>query len=226
MVRTCTASASLSSRRLRSSSLLSVVASSTRWRSHAVSAVAPICSVIAAAWSSSPTWRRSVIRRSPSTIASTRAGRPSSSVIASISDATPFSRSTRAQWCRRRWTSSHASSSASATSLGRPAEEERQRRGARAGRVGGALDRLEQPQPLERRLGAEHAAGAVDDGGDVDGLQRVADARGVAVRPHEHGDVAGADGTLVRRPAPERSSETMSAATSQATCWRAGSSRA
>ena len=74
MVSTWTASASLSSRRLRSSSLLSVVASSTRWRSHAVSAVAPICSVIAAAWSSSPTCRRSVIRRSPSTIASMRAG--------------------------------------------------------------------------------------------------------------------------------------------------------
>ena len=85
--------------------------------------------------------------------------------------------------------------------LGRPAEEERQRRGARARRVGGALDRLQQPQPLQSRLGAEHAAGAVDDGGDVDGLQRVADARGVAVRPHEHGDVAGADGTLVGRSA-------------------------
>ena len=66
--------------------------------------------------------------------------------------------------------------------LGRPAEDRGQRGRAGARRVGGALDRLEQAQPLARGLGAEHAAGAVDDGGDVDRLQRVADAGGVAVR--------------------------------------------
>ena len=48
---------------------------------------------------------------------------------------------------------------------GRPAPEVRERDGRRARRGRGTLERLEQPQPLARRLGAEHAAGAVDDGG-------------------------------------------------------------
>ena len=61
--------------------------------------------------------------------------------------------------------------------LGRPAEDRGQRGRAGARRVGGPLDRLEHAQPLAGGLGAEHAAGAVDDGGNVDRLQRVADAR-------------------------------------------------
>ena len=80
--------------------------------------------------------------------------------------------------------------------LGGPAEDRGQGGGACARRVGGALDRLEHAQPLAGRVGAEHAAGAVDDGGDVDGLQRIADARGVAVRADQDGDVAGADTAL------------------------------
>ena len=44
-----------------------------------------------------------------------RPGSRSSSVIASVSDATPFARSTRAQWCRRWCTASQSSSPAAAT---------------------------------------------------------------------------------------------------------------
>ena len=57
MVSTWTASASDSSRRLRSSLSVSAAASMMRWRSQAVRAVAPSWSAMAAACSSWPTWR-------------------------------------------------------------------------------------------------------------------------------------------------------------------------
>ena len=63
--------------------------------------------------------------------------------------------------------------------LGRPAEDRGQGRRAGARRIGGPLDRLEHAQPLAGRLGAEDAAGAVDDGGNVDRLQRVSHRRRV-----------------------------------------------
>ena len=112
---TCTASASDSSRRLRSSSPVSCSAAAMRWRSHAVSAAVPMCSPTAAAWRSCATWRRSVSRRSPSAAARTRPGSPSASVSVSVSEATPLSRSRRAQACSRRCSSSHSSSPAHAT---------------------------------------------------------------------------------------------------------------
>ena len=77
MVSTWTASASDSRRRLRSSSVVSSPASAICRRSHAVSAVTPACSAIAASCSSWATWRRSVRRRSPSWVRSTRSGSPS-----------------------------------------------------------------------------------------------------------------------------------------------------
>ena len=114
--------------------------------------------------------------------------------------------------------------------LRRPAEERRER-----GRGGSlwrrrALDRLEQAQPVARGRGAEDAARAVDDGGDVDLVEGVADERGVAVGADEDGDVAGTDG-LGRCTVPscartsifafEESSVARSAARSLATCSRA-----
>ena len=74
--------------------------------------------------------------------------------------------------------------------LGVPAEERRQRGGAGAGGRARALDRLQQPQPVARGLGAEHAARAVDDRGDLDRVERVAHERRLAVGAHEHRDVA------------------------------------
>ena len=121
-----------------------------------------------------------------------RAGpRPASSSRSAT--ATPFTRSTRAHWCRRRWSSSQSSSSADAT---RSAVQPRN--GVSAAERGAwrrrrALDRLEQAQPVARRRGAEDAARAVDDGGDADLVEGVADERGVAVGADEDGDVAGAD---------------------------------
>ena len=113
--------------------------------------------------------------------------------------------------------------------LGAPAQERSERRGVRAGRRGGPLERLEQAQPVARRLGAEHTAGAVDDRRDPDGVERVADQGRRAVGLHEHGDVAGPElGRLApssaRRSisAPEFRSCTMSAARSFAMCSRAG----
>ena len=93
----------------------------------------------------------------------------------------PASRSTRAQSCRRPWTSSHAVLGGAGHALGAPADERRQRGRARARGRGRALQRLQQPQPLARRLGGEHAARAVDHRGHAGRLQRVADPRGVAV---------------------------------------------
>ena len=75
--------------------------------------------------------------------------------------------------------------------LGAPAQERGQRGGAGAQVRRRPLQRLEQPQPLLGLDGAEHAARAVDDGGDAGGVERVADPRGVAVGLHEHGHVGG-----------------------------------
>ena len=137
---TCTASASDSSRRLRSSSPVSCSAAVIRWRSQPVSAVAPSRSAAAAACSSWPTWRRSVRRRSPSSSESSRPGRPSTSVIRSSSAATPRTRSTRAHSCRRRWTSSHASSPAPATcSASQPRNGVSAAARARAGALGRSI---------------------------------------------------------------------------------------
>ncbi len=184
---------------MRSSSPVSRAAAAIRWRSHAVSAAPPICSAVAVACRSWATWRRSVRSRSPSLVASTRPGSSSARVIVSISAATPLVRSTRAQRCRRRWTSSHCCSPASATrSAVQPRNGVSAAERARVGR-GGSLDRLEHAQPVARRDGAEDAAGAVDDGLDVGFGQRVAHERRVAVRAHEHRDVAGADRLASRR---------------------------
>ena len=115
IVRTCTASASDSSRRVRSSSPPSSTAARIRARSQPASAVVPRRSSTATRCRSWPTWRRSVMRRSPSTCSKTRSVSRSDVVMTSSSEATPRVRSTRAQPCRRRWTDSQVSSSASAT---------------------------------------------------------------------------------------------------------------
>ncbi len=205
MVSTWTASASDSSRRLRSSSPVSSPASAIWRRSQPVSAVTPACSAVAASCSSCATWRRSVSRRSPSCVRSRRSGRPSTSVTVSASAATPRVRSSRAHACRRRCNSSSASSSAAASSCA-----VQPRKGVSAAargprRVRRPLERLQQPQPVPRGRRAEDAARAVDDRRDAGRLQRVADQRGVAVRADEHGDVPGADARARRATAPASS---------------------
>ncbi len=77
--------------------------------------------------------------------------------------------------------------------LGAPADERRQRRAPSARRRRRAVDRLEQAQPVARRGGREHAAGAVDHGGHARLVEGGPDQIGLAVGPHEHGDIAGAD---------------------------------
>ncbi len=89
-------------------------------------------------------------------------------------------------------------------SLGGPAQEWRQRRRPGAGGGAGALDGLQQGQPGARGVGAQHAARPVDDGRDVDGLQRVADQRRVAMRAHQDGHVAGAQALAAQRRAVRR----------------------
>ena len=193
MVSTWTASASDSSRRLRSSSAVSRSASAMRRRSHDVSAVVPSCSAVAAAWSSCATWRTSVSVRSPSAVARTRAARPSPKLIASVRLATPRSRRI-ARPAVQAAVDGLPLVIAGRRDRGRaPAEERRERRGPGARRRGRALDRLEQPQPVPRRRRGEHAARAVDHRGDAGRLERVADQRGVEVLAHEHRDVPGLD---------------------------------
>ena len=182
---------------------VSCSASAIRRRSQAVSAVVPSCSAVAAACSSWPTWRRSVSRRSPSARAQHPPGQALGSVIVSVSDATPARAARRAQRCSRRWTSSQSSSSRGRDPLGGPAEERRQRGGARPRRArSGARAPRAAAASRARGVGAEHAAGAVDDRRDADRVERVADERGVAVGAHEHRDVAGRTRSRpsVRRP--------------------------
>ena len=186
---TCTASASDSSRRLRSSSPVSCSAAVIRWRSQPVSAVAPSRSAAAAACRSWPTWRRSVRRRSPSWSGEQPPGQ-------ALDERDPL---------QQRRDAAHAQHARPLVQapvdllprllpgardlLGVPAEERRERGGAGAGGRARALDRLQQPQPVARGLGAEHAARAVDHGGDLDRVERVAHERRLAVGAHEHRDV-------------------------------------
>ena len=201
IVRTCTASASESRRRLRSSSWTSSRASAMRRCSHAVRAATPSRSVVAAWCSSWPTWRRSVSRRSPSARASTRAVSASVRVIeleqgghaAAAQHVGPLVEAhvdVLPRVVRRRRDPRR-----------RPAEEARQRGGVDPGRVRRPLDGLQQAQPLRRARRLEHAAVAADHGRHADRAERVAHRRGLAVGGHEDGDVAGVDAALADRRA-------------------------
>ena len=129
----------------------------------------PICSAVAAACSSCADVAQ--VGQPPLAVGrrrSTRSGRPSTSVIASVSDATPVARSTRAQWCRRRWTClprrprrppRPARRSSRGTGSARP-------RARAAGDVGRS-SASSSAQPLARGAGGEHAARAVDHRGDA-----------------------------------------------------------
>ena len=122
----------------------------------------------AAACSSWATWRRSVSRRSPSDQREHALGQPlverdrlgqrgdaaqpqhARPVVQAAGGRSPTPR--RRPWRPARRSSRGSDVSAAARARARPSR---------------ALERLEQPQPLARRRRAEHAAGAVDDGGDA-----------------------------------------------------------
>ena len=225
MVSTCTASASDSSRRLRSSSLVSCSAAAMRRRSHDVSAVVPICSVVAAACRSWPTWRRSVSRRSPSTGSQRAAGH-----ALDERDRLRQRRDARAAQHR---------GPVGAGGGGRPPRRRRPRR-RRARRTSRGTRSSPPRAPAWRRCGRSIASrrrshsragavpntlpGAVDHRGDADRVERVADEGGVAVAAHEHGDVARTHRRRARAEpsswrssisAPESSSPARSAARSR-----------
>ena len=63
----------------------------------------------------------------------------------------------------------------------------------RAQRRRGALQRLQQREPVAGRVGGEHRAGAVDDGRHVEPVQRRPNHLCLAVGAHEHREMAGAD---------------------------------
>ena len=165
-------------------------------------------------------------------VASTRAGRPSSSVIVSSSDATPRRAARRAQRAGGGGRSSQAASSAAATCSAVQPRNDVSAAGVRARGRGRPLERLEQPQPLARGRGGEHAAGAVDHRRDADArrARRGRARRCVCVRtstamwpgPDRLARRARAvlrRGSRSRRP--RTSSATTSAARSSATCSRA-----
>jgi len=133
---TWTACASVSRRRLRSSSG-SVRASRMRSRSHAVRNATPPRFARAAACRASPTWRRSVRWRSPSSRASTRATIPVDPQIRSMRAATPRSASSAAQArMRRARSSSSASGAAARWAALQPTKSVRATARERAGRAG------------------------------------------------------------------------------------------
>ena len=197
MVITCTASASDSRRRARSSFSVSVrlVDPPPEPGGHGVG---PRPSETPASWSSCATWRRSVMKRSPDGPASTRAGTPCELLTVSYNEATPSSRSRAAHRCRDQWRSSHRSSSAVATCLGRPTDETSQRRRARPGHVPSAAraPRAAGATPAPDSVANTEPA-AADHGGHAGPVQCVTHRHRVAVDAHEHGDVAG-----VQRDAP------------------------
>ena len=133
-------------------------------------------------------------------------GRPSTSVIVSVSEATPAPRSTRAQSCRRRWTLLPlvlvgGGDLLGASSRGTASAPRRARAAVDAGRSSASSSRSHS----RAGGGAEHAARAVDDRGDAGGVERVADQRGVAVacaRARRRGRAARA--RRRRRVAPRR----------------------
>ena len=83
--------------------------------------------------------------------------------------------------------------------FGRPADEAGQRSQRRPVPGRRPLERLEQAQPVPRRLGPEHRAGTADDGRHTRSDQGVPHGQGMAVRAHEHGDVTGMQRGLLAR---------------------------
>ena len=189
MVSTWTASASDSSRRLRSSLAVSCPAWAIRSASQAARAETPSWPSLAASWRSCPTWRRSVMVRSPSRSARIRAARPVPAATVSRSAATPRRRRT----APRRWRLGVKLLEVGVVDLGeargRPAEEPGQRRRGGEARRGGELDRPQQAQPLVGGAGAEDASRAVDDRGDADLGEGVAHEGGLAIGGHENRQV-------------------------------------
>ena len=174
--------------------------------------------------------RSAAARRRPSR--STRSGRPSTSVIVSVSAATPRA----AQHAAPSRAGAGGRSSQAPRRRARPARRSSRgtasaRPSARARRDVGRSSASSSRSQSRAGAGAEDAARAVDDRGDADLVERVAHERGVAVRAHEHGDVAGAHAlaprgraVLARGSRSRRrrtSSRTRSAARSSAMCSRA-----
>ena len=135
-------------------------------------------------------WRRSVSRRSPSTSPSTRPGSRSTSVIVSDSDASPRRRSTAAQACRRRWTSSHSSSSADATrSAVQPRNDVIVAARARAGDAGRSS--ASSSRSHSRAAGVANTLPApLMTAGMSQPVERVADQQRLLVGADQHGDLA------------------------------------
>ena len=191
MVITCTASASDSRRRVRSSSSASRSASWMRRPSQVARAVGPRPSDTPASCSSWATWRRSVMKRSPDGRASTRAGTPCELLTVSNSAATPWSRSSAAQRCSDQCRSSHSSSPAVATSSARPADEAGERGQRRPVPRRRALERLEQAQPLAAPARSRRPSPAPPiTAGTPAACSASRTSHGLAVGPHQHGDVA------------------------------------
>ena len=204
IVRTCTASASDSSRRVRSSSPPSSTAARIRARSQPARAVVPRRSSTATRCRSWPTWRRSVMRRSPSTCSKTRSVSRSDAVMTSSSEATPRVRSTRAQPCRRRWTDSQVSSSASATRWAvQPRNGVRAAAWARGPDVGRSSACRRSCHAFALSLAKTLPAPLMTAGTPT---RRSASCTSVAWRvlAHEHGDVTRADGVRAGRLARRR----------------------
>ena len=152
-----------------------------RSRSQAVSAVAPSCSLVAAACSS---WRDVAEICEPALAVDEREHAPRQAlfeVIASVNAATPFSRSTRAQSMQAPVHRLPLVVVGVGHLLGRPAEE-RGQRGRRARRRRTPAARSPRAAAAIRAPArAEDAARAVDHRRDADRLERVAHQRRVAV---------------------------------------------
>ena len=114
-------------------------------------------------------------------------------MIASISAATPLVRSTRAQRCRRRWTSSHSASPADATrSAVQPRNGVSAAERARVDEAGRSIASSTRSQSRAGTVPKTLPAPLMTAGMPA-AIELVAHERRVAVRAHEHGDVAGTD---------------------------------
>ncbi len=196
MVSTCTASASDSSRRLRSSLLVSSSASAMRWRSQAVSAVTPRPSVV----DGGVEQLADVAQVGEVALAAGRGQQPGREALG------------RADQLEERGDAVAAQDGGPAVQgevhrfpgvvaggghlVGRPPEEGGERRGAGPAHRRRPLQRFEQPQPLPGHRRGEHAAGAVDDGGDAHGGEGAPHQVGLPVGADQDGHMPRPDGLV------------------------------
>ena len=187
---TCTASASDSSRRARSSFSLSRAASWMRRPSQVAMAVGPRPSDTPASCSNWAMWRRSVMNRSPDGRAKHPLGHLVRAADRLVERGHALSRSSAAQRCSDQCSPSHSASSAVATPSGlHPTKQVSAASEARSRAVGRSSAWRSRSHSSAGSVAKTEPAPPITAGTPA-ARERVAHGHGLAVRPHQDGNVA------------------------------------